>query len=175
MIPFFALITPNHELPSVWLLTNTIKLSSIPGVVIEKLTPYLYKIKLKRVIITANHDRLKLCHDREVPEWAQKLSQQIIAVCNSPTYWSPSGCPVFPGLPNISSAGNPISLPNIIILGVYPVLLFTEDLNAPANCGKYLSQLRSLIGGGILSPLCSGKCVNYFTYINRELPLIVPR
>jgi hypothetical protein len=49
-----------------------------PGVVIEKLTPYLYKIKLKRVIITANHDRLKLCQDREVPEWAQKLSQQII-------------------------------------------------------------------------------------------------
>ena len=48
-----------------------------PGVVIEKLTPYLYKIKLKRVIITANHDRLKLCQDREVPEWAQRLSQQI--------------------------------------------------------------------------------------------------
>ena len=48
-----------------------------PGVVIEKLTPYLYRIKLKRVIITANHDRLKLCQDREVPEWAQKLSQQI--------------------------------------------------------------------------------------------------
>jgi hypothetical protein len=50
--------------------------------------------------------------------------------------------PMFPGLPNISSAGSPISLPNIIILGVYPVLLFTEDLSAPANCGKYLSQLR---------------------------------
>jgi hypothetical protein len=33
--------------------------------------------------------------------------------------------------------GNPISLPSIIILGVYPVLLFTEDLNAPANCGRY--------------------------------------
>ena len=49
-----------------------------PGVVIERFTPYLYKIKLKRVIITANHDRLKLCQDREVPEWAQKLSQQII-------------------------------------------------------------------------------------------------
>ena len=43
-----------------------------------KQSPYLYKIKLKRVIITANHDRLKLCQDREVPEWAQKLSQQII-------------------------------------------------------------------------------------------------
>jgi hypothetical protein len=25
----------------------------------------------------------------------------------------------------------------VIILGVYPGLLFTEDLNAPANCGKY--------------------------------------
>ena len=45
--------------------------------VIEKVTPYLYKIKLKRVIITDNHDRLKLCQDREVPEWAQRLSQQI--------------------------------------------------------------------------------------------------
>ena len=49
----------------------------------------------------------------------------------------PFGLSGVPGLPNISSAGNPISLPIIIILGVYPVLLFTEDLNAPANCGKY--------------------------------------
>ena len=40
--------------------------------VIEKLTPYLYEIKLKRVIIIANHDRLKLCQDREVPEWVNK-------------------------------------------------------------------------------------------------------
>jgi hypothetical protein len=47
-----------------------------PGVVIEKLTPYLYKIKLKRVIITANHDRLKLCQDREVPEWAQDIPRR---------------------------------------------------------------------------------------------------
>jgi hypothetical protein len=30
----------------------------------------------------------------------------------------------------MSSAGNPISLPSIIMLGVYSVLLFTEDLNA---------------------------------------------
>jgi hypothetical protein len=43
-----------------------------PGVVIEKLTPYQYKIKVKRVIITANYDRLKLCQDREVPVWAQR-------------------------------------------------------------------------------------------------------
>jgi hypothetical protein len=50
-----------------------------PGVVLEKLTPYLYRIKLKRVILTANYDRLKLCRDREVPVWAQRLSQQITA------------------------------------------------------------------------------------------------
>jgi hypothetical protein len=32
-----------------------------------------------------------------------------------------------------------------------------------------------VIRGGILSPLCSGKCANCFIYINQELPLIVPR
>lgn len=48
-----------------------------PGVVVERLTPYLYRIKLKRVILTANHDRLKLCKDREVPVWDQSLSQQL--------------------------------------------------------------------------------------------------
>ena len=46
---------------------------------LKKLTPYKYRIKLKRAILTANHDRLKLCQDREVPIWAQRLSQQIIA------------------------------------------------------------------------------------------------
>jgi hypothetical protein len=49
---------------------------------------------------------------------------------------------MFPGLPNISSAGNPISLPSIIILGVYPVLLFTEDLNAPADYDVKVRELK---------------------------------
>lgn len=48
-----------------------------PGVVLDKLTSYLYRIKLKQAIFTANHDRLKLCQDREVPVWAQRLNQQI--------------------------------------------------------------------------------------------------
>jgi hypothetical protein len=30
-----------------------------PGVVLDRLTPYIYKIKLQRVNFTANHDRLK--------------------------------------------------------------------------------------------------------------------
>jgi hypothetical protein len=34
MIPFFALVAPDHELPSVWFLTNTIKLLiSIPTLI----------------------------------------------------------------------------------------------------------------------------------------------
>jgi hypothetical protein len=80
-------------------------------------------------MITANHDRLKLCQDREVPEWAQKLSQQII----KGTGYNPE---MFPGLTNISSAGSPISLPNIIILGVYPVLLYVKT-------GKFQSGLKN--------------------------------
>jgi hypothetical protein len=35
MIPFFALLAPDHELPSVWLLTNTIKLISIPPLIFD--------------------------------------------------------------------------------------------------------------------------------------------
>jgi hypothetical protein len=52
-----------YQLDTATVKGKTRKLSpswKVPGVVIEKLTPYLYKIKLKRVIITANHDRLKL-------------------------------------------------------------------------------------------------------------------
>jgi hypothetical protein len=60
-------------IPAPLIFSNETPQSKGPGVVIEKLTPYLYKIKLKRVMITANHDRLKLCQDREVPEWAQKF------------------------------------------------------------------------------------------------------
>jgi hypothetical protein len=33
MIPFFALLSPDHELPSIWLPTNTIKLISIPPLI----------------------------------------------------------------------------------------------------------------------------------------------
>jgi hypothetical protein len=35
MIPFFALLAPDHELPSIWLPTNTIKLISIPPLIFD--------------------------------------------------------------------------------------------------------------------------------------------
>jgi hypothetical protein len=65
-------------------------------VVIEKLTPYLYKIKLKRVIITDNNDRLKLLQDREVPVWAQMLIQQITEGAG---YTKKEGCVKDQGVP----------------------------------------------------------------------------
>jgi hypothetical protein len=77
-------------------------------VVIEKLTPYLYKIKLKRVIITANHDRLKLCHDREVPGWAQRLSQQIIKGTGYTKEKGASKINLLPGMP-VTPRANKIS------------------------------------------------------------------
>ena len=48
-----------------------------PGVVLERLTPYIYKIKLQRVIFTANHDRLKACRDRKIPVWLQKCQAPL--------------------------------------------------------------------------------------------------
>ena len=35
MIPFFALLAPDHELPSIWLPTNTIKLISLPPLIFD--------------------------------------------------------------------------------------------------------------------------------------------
>ena len=68
-----------YQLDTATIKAKTRKLSPSwkgPGVVIEKLIPYLCK-KLKWVIITASHDRLTLCQDREVPEWSQRLSRQV--------------------------------------------------------------------------------------------------
>jgi hypothetical protein len=48
-----------------------------PGVVLDRLTPYIYKIKFQRVILTANHDRLKACRDRKIPVWLQKCQAQL--------------------------------------------------------------------------------------------------
>ena len=48
-----------------------------PGVVLDRLTPYIYKIKLQRVNFTANHDRLKTCRDRKIPVWLQKCQARI--------------------------------------------------------------------------------------------------
>ena len=48
-----------------------------PGIIINKLTPYLYKVKFQRAIVTSNHDRLKLCRDRELPPWIIKFKANL--------------------------------------------------------------------------------------------------
>ena len=40
-----------------------------PGIIITKFTPYLYRVKLKNAVFTLNHDRLKPCRDRRLPDW----------------------------------------------------------------------------------------------------------
>jgi len=47
------------------------------GVVVEKLTPYLYRVKLKGAVTTANHDLLKACMDRDIPVWVKKLQNKL--------------------------------------------------------------------------------------------------
>ena len=36
------------------------------GIVIKKLSPYLYRVKTKATVMVASHDRLKKCADKEI-------------------------------------------------------------------------------------------------------------
>ena len=44
-----------------------------PCIVVTKFTPYLYRLKLKNAVFTANHDRLKPCRDSKLPGWLEKF------------------------------------------------------------------------------------------------------
>ena len=44
-----------------------------PGVIVAKITPYIYRVKERNTLFTANHDRLKLCRDTTLPVWIQRL------------------------------------------------------------------------------------------------------
>ena len=38
-----------------------------PGVIVTKLSAYLYRVKLRNAVMVLNHDRIKLCRDRSLP------------------------------------------------------------------------------------------------------------
>ena len=57
-----------------------------PGIIVEKLTDYTFKIKLRGKITTMNHDRIKLCKDRHVPEWIQKFKRGMANSVTGGTY-----------------------------------------------------------------------------------------
>ena len=48
-----------------------------PGVITRKLSDYVYEIKLRQKFMTINHDRLKLCSDRQLPAWVTNLQESL--------------------------------------------------------------------------------------------------
>ena len=48
-----------------------------PGIILNKITPYLFRVKFPVAIMTANHDRLKVCKDREVPQWILRFRRNL--------------------------------------------------------------------------------------------------
>ena len=40
-----------------------------PGIIIEKITPYLFRIQIRNKVMLVNHDKIKLCRDRQLPAW----------------------------------------------------------------------------------------------------------
>ena len=60
-----------------------------PGVVIQQITPYLYRVKHKNKESVKHHDKLKLCRDRDVPKWLEKLRQELGTKTNNPEIRDP--------------------------------------------------------------------------------------
>ena len=48
-----------------------------PGIVIKKLSRYLYRIKTKAAVMVANNDRLKKCVDRDIPLWLSRYREKF--------------------------------------------------------------------------------------------------
>lgn len=53
-----------------------------PGVVEERITPYLYRVKMIRGSVTINHDRMKICRDSILPAWIKRVKRQILETDN---------------------------------------------------------------------------------------------
>ena len=50
----------------------------LSGIVIKKLSPYLYRVKnTKAAVMVANHDRLKKCIDRDIPLWLYRYREKF--------------------------------------------------------------------------------------------------
>lgn len=48
-----------------------------PGIVVQKVTSYVYTVKLEKVLITINHDRMKKCDDRNIPAWLRRAKRRL--------------------------------------------------------------------------------------------------
>ena len=45
-----------------------------PGLIVRKITDNLYKVMLRKKLETINHDRMKLCTDKQLPAWLKKTN-----------------------------------------------------------------------------------------------------
>ena len=47
------------------------------GIVIERITSYVYLLRLERRTVVTNYDRLKKCNDRTIPSWLQRAKTML--------------------------------------------------------------------------------------------------
>ena len=47
-----------------------------PGLIVRKLTDYLFEVLLRKKYETINHDRMKPCRDRKLPLWLMKEKEK---------------------------------------------------------------------------------------------------
>ncbi|VDI61792.1 COMPASS component SPP1 [Mytilus galloprovincialis] len=48
-----------------------------PGIIVEKITSYVYRVKLEKSVFVINHDRMKKCNDRNIPAWLKRAQNQL--------------------------------------------------------------------------------------------------
>ncbi len=48
-----------------------------PGVVTKVITPYLYRVQLRKAHVTANHDRMKSCTVKDLPGWVSRVVNSL--------------------------------------------------------------------------------------------------
>ncbi|XP_033096409.1 uncharacterized protein LOC117100726 [Anneissia japonica] len=46
-----------------------------PGIIIEVLAPYAFRVRLRNAVMVTHHDKLKPCQDRELPKWIAEFER----------------------------------------------------------------------------------------------------
>ena len=67
-----------------------------PGIIIENISGAIFRVKVGNKFFVVNHDRIKLCQDRKLPVWIQRLidNPQLLADCVPKKARDPAG-PVY--------------------------------------------------------------------------------
>ena len=48
-----------------------------PGVIVRKMSSYIFQVKLKNSVFVVNHDRLKPCNDTNLPQWIKNWKSEV--------------------------------------------------------------------------------------------------